>query len=124
MKPKKQISQAEWEVLNILWEKPNATAKEVCAALSATKDWNSKTVGTFLTRLVDKGVVTVRTDGAAYRYRARESREKGIIRESASFLQRVFRGAAGPMLAHFCEQTKLTPLEIAKLEEILRRKKG
>ena len=120
----KRISQAEWEVLNVLWEHPNATAREVHAAMAATKDWNQKTVGTFLTRLVDKGVAAVRIDGRAFRYRARASREKSVTRESESFLQRVFRGAAGSMLAHFCEQTELTPEEIARLEEILRRKKG
>lgn len=120
----KRISQAEWEVLNVLWEHPNATARDVHTVLAATKDWNQKTVATFLTRLVDKGVAAVRTDGRIFRYRARASREKSVTRESASFLQRVFRGAAGPMLAHFCEQTDLTPDEIARLEEILRRKKG
>ncbi len=108
----------------MLWERPNATAREVHAALGATKGWGQKTVGTFLARLVDKGVVVVRADGRAFRYRARATREKSITRESESFLQRVFRGAAGPMLAHFCEQTDLTPDEIGQLEEILRRKKG
>jgi BlaI family transcriptional regulator, penicillinase repressor len=120
---RKQISQAEWEVLNFLWDHPNATAREVCAVLGVVKGWNQKTVGTFLTRLVDKGVAAVRADGRAFRYRARVSREKSINRESESFLQRVFRGAAGPMLVHFCEQTELSPEEIARLEEILRRKK-
>jgi BlaI family penicillinase repressor len=120
---KKRISQAEWEVLNVLWEHPNATARDVYEALIDTKKWNQKTVGTFLTRLVDKGVVVTRADGRAFRYRSRLSREKSITSESESFLQRVFRGAAGPMLAHFCEQTKLTSEEIVRLEKILRRKK-
>jgi len=120
---KKRISQAEWDVLNVLWEHPNATARDIYAILAESKAWNQKTVGTFLTRLVDKGAAAVRTDGPVFRYRARMSRDKSIIRESKFFLQRVFRGAAGPMLAHFCEQTELTPDEIAKLEEILRRKK-
>lgn len=120
---RKRISQAEWEVLNVLWEHPNATAREVHEILAATKSWNQKTVGTFLTRLVDKGAAAVKTDGPVFRYRARATRDSSILRESESFLQRVFRGAAGPMLAHFCEQTELTPEEITRLEEILRRKK-
>lgn len=121
---RKRISQAEWEVLNVLWEHPQATARDVHAILTATKDWNPKTVATFLTRLVDKGVAAVRADGRVFRYRASVSREKSITHESESFLQRVFRGAAGSMLVHFCEQTELTPEEITRLEEILRRKKG
>jgi len=120
----KRISQAEWEVLNVLWDHPRSTAREVHAVLAATQAWNMKTVGTFLTRLVDKGVVAVKTDGPVFRYAARVSRDKTVRRESESFLERVFRGAAGPMLAHFCERTKLTPEEIARLQEILRRRKG
>jgi len=120
----KRISQAEWEVLNVIWDHPRSTAREVHAVLATTKSWNQKTVGTFLTRLVDKGVVAVMSGEPVFRYRAKVSREKTVRRESESFLVRVFRGAAGPMLAHFCEQTKLTPAEIARLQEILRRKKG
>jgi BlaI family penicillinase repressor len=119
----KSISRSEWEVLNVLWDHPNATAREVCAILAPTKSWNSKTVGTFLTRLADKGAVAVRKDGPLHRYRARQSREASITRESASFLRRIFRGAVGPMLAHFCEQVDLSPEEIARLEKILQRKK-
>jgi BlaI family penicillinase repressor len=120
----KSISKAEWEVLDVLWRKPGANTREVHAELVRSHGWSVKTVGTFLTRLLDKGAVTVQTEGRAFRYRAKISREKTVRREIESFLQRVFRGAAGPMLAHFCEETELTPEEIVRLEEILRRKKG
>jgi BlaI family penicillinase repressor len=119
----RQISRAEWEVLDVLWRQPHSSAREVAEALATTKSWSRKTVLTFLARLVEKGIAVVRTDGRVNRYRVRESREKWIARESASFLQRIFRGACGPMLAHFCEQNDLTPADIARLEEILNRKK-
>ena len=119
----KSISQSEWEVLNVLWDHPNATARDIYAELAPTKSWSSKTVGTFLTRLVGKGAISVRKDGPLHRYRARQSRDASVLRESTSFLRRVFRGAVGPMLVRFCEQSELTPQEIARLEEILRQKK-
>jgi BlaI family penicillinase repressor len=120
----KPISQAEWEVLNVLWDHPDATVRDISAILATSHGWNQKTVGTFLKRLTDKGMVTAKAEGRAFLYRTKISREKGVARESKSFLQRVFRGSVGPMLVHFCEQTDLTPAEIARLEKILESKKG
>ena len=118
-----KISPAEWEVLNILWECAPATAPEVFAALGKDQRWHQKTVSTFLTRLVEKGVVRVKREGRANVYAPRKSREQCTLAESASFLQRVFRGACGPMLLHFVEQADLSAEEIRELERVLKEKK-
>ncbi len=87
-----RISAAEWEVLNVLWDRAPATVAEICAALSKTRKWHSKTVGTFLTRLVDKEIVQVRKQGRANLYVPLRSRRQCIRAEGDSFLRRVFRG--------------------------------
>jgi BlaI family penicillinase repressor len=56
-------------------------------------------------------------------YAQRKSREQCTLAESASFLQRVFRGACGPMLLHFVEQADLSAEEIRELERVLKQKK-
>ena len=119
-----KISSAEWEVMNVVWERGSITAGEVFSALPNDRDWAQKTVNTFLTRLVEKGVLGVIKDGKANVYSARLAREECVGVESDSFLQRVFQGAAGPMMMHFCERAKLTTAEIAELEELLKSKKG
>src|SRR5688572_26987646 len=103
-----KISPAEWEVLNILWEKAPASAADIFAAL-ADRNWHPKTVNTFLTRLVDKKVLRVRREGRSNVYAPVKSREQCIRAESESFLQRVFRGASGPLLLHFVERADLSP---------------
>ena len=40
------ISEAEWEVMNVLWEKAPQTANEVIHSLRERKDWKPKTVRT------------------------------------------------------------------------------
>lgn len=121
-----KISAAEWEVLNTLWDKSPATVSEVCDVLSGNQDWHPKTVGTFLTRLVDKGIVRVQREGKLNVYSPLKSREECVAEESESFLQRVFRGATAPLLAHFCESADLSDEEIAELQRLLKRrsKKG
>lgn len=122
MPPK--ISSAEWEVMNVVWERSPLTAAEVFDALPAGHGWKQKTVNTFLTRLADKGVVRVTKRDHVNLYAAQARREDCVASEADSFLQRVFRGAAGPMLVHFCEQEDLSPDEIKALEKILKKKKG
>ena len=114
-----RISSAEWQVLDALWDRAPATAAEIYAALDNSPGWHLKTVNTFLARLVEKGVLAVRRDGKANVYTPWFTREQCVRRESETFLQRVFGGAAGPMLAHFCERADLSDAEIDDLRRIL-----
>jgi BlaI family penicillinase repressor len=118
-----QVSPAEWEVLNVLWDRSPATAQEVCDALAGQQDWHPKTIGTFLARLVRKGLVKASREGKANLYRPRRSREECTRVESDSFLRRVFRGATAPLLLHFVEQAELSAEEIRELERLLKEKK-
>ena len=122
MKPK--ISSAEWEVMNAVWARHPVTAAAVFAALPAGHAWAQKTVNTFLARLVEKGVLKVTKDGNINVYSPLLRREQGVAQESRHFMQRVFQGAAGPLLVHFCEQATLSKEEIPELQDLLRKKKG
>jgi BlaI family penicillinase repressor len=121
-----RISPAEWEVLNIVWDRAPVTASEVYQALANEREWHQKTVNTFLARLAEKKVLAVTKEGKANRYSPLLSREQCVRHESESFLQRVFRGALAPMMAHFVENAELSEDEIAELQKLLkqRAKKG
>lgn len=122
MMPK--ISSAEWEVMNVVWEQTTATAAEVFAGLPKGHGWKQKTVNTFLTRLAEKGVLRITKQGNVNSYQPLLRQEECVASESENFLQRVFQGAAGPLLVHFCEQQDLTEADIRELEKLLKKKKG
>ncbi len=117
----KSISESEWVVADILWSEDSLTAAEVAARLTDTT-WKQKTVNTFLTRLVKKEILRVERDGRANRYFVRVPRERCVRAQTDSLVQRVFRGAAAPLLAHFCETAALTDAEIGELRAILERR--
>ena len=121
-----KISAAEWEVLDVVWERAPVSAPSVHEALCDKTAWHQKTVNTFLTRLVEKGVLAIRREGRMNVYAPKLSRDQCVRRESQSFLRRVFRGATGPLLVHFCETAALSDAEIAHLRKLLlqRTKKG
>lgn len=116
---KARISSAEWEVLNALWGREPMSASEVAAALGDDNAWHPKTVLTFLSRLVAKGVLEVRRGGRPHVYACLLTREECVLEESDSFLKRVFRGATGPLLAHFVEHSELSDREIEELQRLL-----
>jgi BlaI family penicillinase repressor len=122
MTPK--ISSSEWEVMNVVWANPAPiTAATVYAGLPEKRGWKQKTVNTFLARLVAKKVLGVTKQGNANIYSARLRREQCVESEGHTFLNKVFQGAAGSLVLHFCEKAELSDNEIKHLEKILQSKK-
>ena len=116
------ISEAEWEVMRVIWEKSPIPANEVVERLGPLRGWSPRTVKTMLNRLVRKGALAFEAEGKRYLYRPRVTRDQCVRMESRSFLDRVFGGAAAPMLDYFVRNTRLSAEEIAELRRILSRK--
>lgn len=116
------ISDAEWDVMNVLWEASPRTASEIADALCEPKQWHPKTVKTLLGRLVKKGALRFKEEGNRYLYRPAFPRERYVEQESQTFLDRVFGGAAAPMLVHFVENNNLSESDLEELREIIARK--
>jgi BlaI family penicillinase repressor len=113
------ISDAEWQVMNVIWERQPLTAQDAVAALDGEADWAPPTIKTMLHRLVRKQVLTYEQQGNRYVYRSLVKRSDCIKQASKSFLDRVFDGQSSSLVAHFLRNSKLSPEEIAKLRTIL-----
>lgn len=122
MKKTPSISEAEWDVMAVIWEENPVTSQDITERLSPQKGWSPQTVKTLLSRLVKKGVLSYRQEGKAYLYQPRVSREVCIREESRSFAERVFGGDPTPLLANLVRDTKLSPADIKRLRQILREK--
>ena len=114
-----RISDAEWEVMNVVWDDHPVGAADVVARLLSQRDWSDKTVKTLLGRLVRKGALGFDVEGRRYLYRPKVSRERCVREESRSFVERVFGGKASPLLAHMVRDAQLTAAEIAELRRVL-----
>jgi BlaI family penicillinase repressor len=117
------ISDAEWEVMNVLWTSATPmTANEVVDRLSGRKSWSPRTVKTMLNRLIAKGALHFQARGKSYLYRPAVRREHCVRAASRSFLSRVFSGSTGPMLIHFVTHAELSQNEIDALSQLLKQK--
>jgi BlaI family penicillinase repressor len=117
-----QISDAEWEVMNVLWESSPRAATEVADELCGRMKWHPKTVKTLLGRLVKKGALRYREEGNRYLYAPAFPRERFVAVESRSFIERVFGGKATPALVHMVETMDLTEEDLRELRAILDRR--
>jgi BlaI family transcriptional regulator, penicillinase repressor len=115
------ISDAEWDVMKVVWDHGPLTSGEVVKRLEAEKDWKPRTIKTLLARLVQKGAVEAKETDGKHLYAAKVSREALAKREGRSFLARVFDGAVAPALVHFIQDAQLSPQQIAELKKILDR---
>ncbi len=118
--PAPDISDSEWNLMEALWESSPQTASEVTKTLRPTTNWAENTVRTLLTRLVDKGALKTSENASGTRtYLPAVKREACVRAEGESFMQRMFGGAAKPLLVHFAQNSKLTAAEVNELKQIL-----
>ena len=117
-----KISDAEWEIMKLLWANHPQTANQMVKALEDTQHWKPKTIKTLINRLLTKGAIGFKRDGRQYLYYPRVAQEACVQSESQSFLKRVFDGAAKPMLAAMIENDSLTLDDIEELKQILKKK--
>jgi len=117
------ISDAEWQVMNVVWDSQPVEAQQVIDQLAAN-NWSSATIKTMLHRLVKKKVLAFEQTGKRYLYRAAIGRSDCIRQASSSFLERVFGGAAAPALMHLVQTSTLTDDEVAELRRLLDCKEG
>lgn len=118
-----RISEAEWEVMKVLWANSPMTANDVIQALVAYKDWNPKTVRTLLARLVEKEALAYTQNGRVYSYYPLIHEEDCVRFETRSFIQRIYGGALKPMLVNFLKEENLSEKEIDELKKILDERK-
>ncbi len=116
------ISQAEWTLMKVLWQRGALTATDVHEALAPETEWHAKTVRTLLGRLVAKGAVKREKRGGALRFSAIVAEEDCVREEGRSFLDRCFGGALKPMLAHFIESEEMDPETLRELRSMVEAK--
>ncbi|TWD96579.1 BlaI family penicillinase repressor [Neobacillus bataviensis] len=126
MKDIPQISEAEYEVMKVIWNFEPISTPEVVEKLSNKSDWKPNTIHTMLARLVKKKALNARKDGRVYIYSSLVDKHEYVEQKSKSFLQQFFGGTLNSMIVNFIENDKLSNEDISELKKILsmRDKKG
>ena len=123
MKTKIEISDAEHQVMKVIWQIGTPlNTNEVVERLETSTAWKPKTIHTLLSRLVKKGTLQYEKDGRVFVYTPLVKESEILAHENDSFLNRFYGGALNPMVVNLLEQDKLSDDDIAALKHILDKK--
>ena len=121
-----QISEAEFEVMIIVWKYAPISTNEITEKLLRTTSWSPKTIQTLIKRLVNKGALTYEKQSRVFVYTPVVDENEYIGQESSTFLKRYYDGDITAMLSAYIENDKLSETEIDTLRSLLskRNQKG
>lgn len=121
------ISENEWILMKIVWEKGSCTATDFVEGMQGVRDITARTIRVMINRLVKKGVLDYEVDehnSTVYHYRARYTQEECIREKSEGFKNAYFSGDGNLMLATMVKQENLSVEEVQELIDLLEDMKG
>jgi BlaI family transcriptional regulator, penicillinase repressor len=120
--PATQISDAEAQVMEVLWRSKPAqswSTEDIAHALRDSQSWQLTTVKTLLNRLLNKGAISAQQDGRRYLYCAVLQREPWLRAQSLGLVDRLFDGRLSALVAHFSAHRKLKAADIRALKKLI-----
>lgn len=119
MKKQPSLNQSEWQVMELLWQKPH-TLMEMVSALSQTVGWSKSTVATMVRRMEEKGLISYQEQGKARVFSPNVSLEHVAARETDSLLNRAYKGSLSMLVSNLVQRNGLSQDDIDELYAILK----
>ena len=113
------LSEGEWKIMKLLWEKEPRSLREITTALENDTGWTRPTIHVMLKRLIAKSAVRVDETVRIHEYYPCITRTDVASEETKSFLNRVYDGSIGMLFTALTERSPLSDKDIAELRQIL-----
>lgn len=120
-RPNVELTEAEWEVMKVVWEKEPCTAGTVQESRAETRDWAYSTVKTTMDRMADKGLLRIKKIRNLQLFKSRVSEVDAKRGELRKMLKRAFDGALTAMMQFLIEHEGLSKEEAAQLRKLVRK---
>ena len=114
------ITDAEFEIMNLLWEEEALTLNEIVKKLSKGEEKNKNTIKTLVYRLIEKGSVeSIIGEEKQNKFKAIVSKEKFLKKENENFLKRLYNGSTNKLLLNFVEEKKISKKDLQDLLDLI-----
>jgi predicted transcriptional regulator len=118
-----ELTEAEWAIIQAVWEAEPCTAPAVREKLRAKTGWAYSTVRTLLDRMVGKGLLSADRRRHVTVFRSAVTRQEAQRSELLYALKHAFAGALTPMVQCLLETGDLSADDLARLEELIKAKR-
>lgn len=115
-----QISEAEYQVMKVIWEKAPVSTNEVADYLTQITSWSPKTIHTLLKRLIQKGVLSYTKNSRVFIYTPLVEEADYLKQENSHFLHKFYNGKVSDMLSAFINSNQLSSTDIEEVRKLLR----
>ncbi len=112
-----ELTEAEWAIMEIVWQNEPCAAGTVQEALKKSKDWAYSTVKTTMDRMTDKGLLKITKIRNLQLFSSRISKDDARKCEFRKMLKRAFDGALTPMMQFLVEQEELSKNDLNQLRQ-------
>lgn len=116
------ISDAEWEVMRVVWASGESTSQEITRVLNGKRGWSQSTVKTLIGRLIGKGYLQARKDARRFVYTTHLEEPDSLKFEVDNLLGRICSRKIPNLLAYLVEKTPMIAEDRAMLAQILQNK--
>jgi predicted transcriptional regulator len=121
--PSPTLTPHELEIMKAVWSRGHATVRDVYEAILEERKVAYTTVMTMMNVLEKKGHLRKKADGRSFLYRPTRPQRQVVSSMVREFVERVFGGSAGPLLAHLVDEERLTPEELESLAKRIKEKR-
>jgi BlaI family penicillinase repressor len=123
-KPAVELTQAEWEIMTVIWEKEPCAAGTVQEALAKSRDRAYSTVKTTMDRMAEKGFLEIERIRNLQLFKSCVSKVDARRGEFRKMLKRAFDGALTPMMQFLIEHEGLTKKQASQLRKLVSKAKN
>ncbi len=122
-KPAVELTQAEWEIMKVIWDKQPCAAGTVQEALAKSRDRAYSTVKTTMDRMTEKGFLEIERIRNLQLFRSCVSEVDARRGEFRKMLKRAFDGALTPMMQFLIEHEGLSKKQASQLRKLVNKAK-
>ena len=119
-----QISDAEWQVMKIIWMQGEQTSTDLIRVLAERFEWSKSTVQTLLARLVEKECLTRKKEGKFFVYSALLTLDQSRDLLIKDIKDKVCSRRIKNLLAELIVECDFTQADLEGLEEVISKKKS
>lgn len=113
------ISNAEWEIINVLWTQSPLSANHIIEQVQQSKAWNEKTIRILITRLYKKGLLSREKQDGVYQYTPTVEEDYMKYEKTKTLVNQLYGGDVKSLVLNFVEQKELNEQDLQELHDLL-----
>ena len=117
-----QLGRVQLQIMQVLWSKGRATAREITDALAVSQPIAHSTVQTLLRGLEEKGAISHEMEGRTFVFFPLVEEDKFVQSATRDLIERVFGGSAGTLVAHLLKNENVSRNELDEIRKLIDRR--